>query len=198
MSLKEGYLHDYLAASFIGLAFGVAISFLAADAIGDWGKYIAAFFVVGIFGFLPSGLVAGYVNFRLHRVSENLEMAGLSAGFFTAIVYTIIGLFTTLVRVIMTPKDVFGRDMTGNYFVAWIISILFAFIFISLGGYICSFLERRPFAMPAVFDLSRISHGPPPPPAPTATAQMCPTCGQPLTFVQQYNRWYCANCRKYQ
>lgn len=25
----------------------------------------------------------------------------------------------------------------------------------------------------------------------------CATCGQPLTYVQQYKRWYCNNCRKY-
>jgi len=28
-------------------------------------------------------------------------------------------------------------------------------------------------------------------------ATPCPTCGQPLTFVQKYNRWYCYNCGKY-
>jgi len=39
---------------------------------------------------------------------------------------------------------------------------------------------------------------PPPPPPPPATAtQPCPTCGQPLTFIQQYGRWYCYNCKKY-
>jgi hypothetical protein len=25
----------------------------------------------------------------------------------------------------------------------------------------------------------------------------CPACGQPLSFVEQYNRWYCYNCREY-
>ena len=30
------------------------------------------------------------------------------------------------------------------------------------------------------------------PPPPT-----CPTCGQPLTYIQQYQRWYCQNCQKY-
>jgi len=36
------------------------------------------------------------------------------------------------------------------------------------------------------------------PPAPIQyVATPCPTCGQPLSFVQQYNRWYCYNCRKY-
>ena len=33
----------------------------------------------------------------------------------------------------------------------------------------------------------------PPPP----TYAHCPSCGQPLTLVPQYNRWYCNNCRKY-
>ena len=29
-----------------------------------------------------------------------------------------------------------------------------------------------------------------------ATPQ-CPTCGTPMTFVEQYNRWYCPRCRRY-
>jgi len=29
--------------------------------------------------------------------------------------------------------------------------------------------------------------------APTA----CPTCNGPLSFVQQYQRWYCYRCKKY-
>lgn len=38
----------------------------------------------------------------------------------------------------------------------------------------------------------------PSPPSPQSTvAQMCPTCGQPMTFMQQYGRWYCYNCKKY-
>jgi len=32
----------------------------------------------------------------------------------------------------------------------------------------------------------------PPPSVPT-----CPTCGQPLAYIQQYNRWYCSKCKKY-
>lgn len=37
---------------------------------------------------------------------------------------------------------------------------------------------------------------PPPPPSPQAFYP-CPTCGGPLTFVPEYNRWYCQNCQKY-
>jgi hypothetical protein len=35
---------------------------------------------------------------------------------------------------------------------------------------------------------------PPPPPPPTYT---CPTCGGTLTYIQQYNRWYCYTDKKY-
>ncbi len=35
---------------------------------------------------------------------------------------------------------------------------------------------------------------PPPPPPPTCT---CPTCGEPLTYIQEYNRWYCYKDKKY-
>jgi len=38
---------------------------------------------------------------------------------------------------------------------------------------------------------------PPPPPPPPQAVQTCPTCSRLLTFVQQYNRWYCYNCKKY-
>jgi len=39
---------------------------------------------------------------------------------------------------------------------------------------------------------------PAPPAAPAApAAPTCPTCGQPLTYVQQYQRWYCQNEKKY-
>jgi len=194
MSIREGYLHDYLAASFIGLAFGLAVQSPAGTALtgaifGNWGPYIATMLVVGVFGFIPGGFLAGYINFRFHQVGENIEMVGLSAGFFTAIVYTIISLFGTIIAAIFTTAA------AATFFIGWIISVLLAFVFFSLGGYISGYLERRPFAMPTIFNLSRVSRAPPPPPV--AAAQMCPTCGQPLTFIQQYSRWYCSNCRKY-
>ena len=191
MGMREGYLHDYLVASFIGMIFGlVSWQFAVGLGVGGWGPYIAGLVLSGLFVFTPGGFVAGYLNFRFHRVGEKLEMEGLSAGFFTAVVYTIITFFLTLATAIAQSWN------AGNILLAWILSVLFAFIFFLLGGYISGYLERRPYPMPTIFNLSGLSRAPPPPP--TAMAQMCPTCGQPLTFVQQYNRWYCANCRKYQ
>jgi sporulation protein YlmC with PRC-barrel domain len=36
--------------------------------------------------------------------------------------------------------------------------------------------------------------------APTTDSQsqqLCPTCGKPLTWIPQYQRWYCYNDKKY-
>ena len=33
--------------------------------------------------------------------------------------------------------------------------------------------------------------------APQPAQPLCPTCNQPLTFIQQYQRWYCYNEKKY-
>ncbi len=35
------------------------------------------------------------------------------------------------------------------------------------------------------------------PAPPEFTNQECPLCGQSLSFISQYNRWYCHNCKKY-
>ncbi|MDE1854179.1 MAG: hypothetical protein KGI38_10620 [Thaumarchaeota archaeon] len=35
------------------------------------------------------------------------------------------------------------------------------------------------------------------PQPPTPPPNVCPTCGGPLTFVEQYKRWYCQKEQKY-
>lgn len=37
---------------------------------------------------------------------------------------------------------------------------------------------------------------PPPPPPPVAEVY-CPSCGKPATYIPQYQRYYCYNCRQY-
>lgn len=34
-------------------------------------------------------------------------------------------------------------------------------------------------------------------PAAAPAAQNCPTCGQPMTWMAQYNRWYCTKEQQY-
>jgi hypothetical protein len=190
MGLKEAYLHDYLAVSLIGVVFGlIGLQSAVGLAAGGWGPYIAGLLLYGLFLVAPGGFVASYLHMKLHGSGENLEMQGLSIGFFTGVVYTIITVFMTIAAAIANTAN------AGNLFIGWILSVLFAFIFFMLGGYASGVLERRPFAMPSFFNLSQIRRQPPPPPGPPA--QTCPTCGRPMTFIQQYNRWYCPNCKKY-
>ena len=190
MTLREGYLHDYLVASFLGFLFGfLSLGIASGGAGGDLPRFAGILIVADIFFVIPGGVVAAYINFRFHVVGEKLEMEGMSCGLFTAIVYTIITLFQTIVSAVLNTAA------AGGLFIGWIISVVFAFIFYMIGGYFGGFLEHRPFAMPTLFNMSRISRAPPPPP-PVST-QTCPTCGSPLRYIQQYQRWYCDKEQKY-
>lgn len=68
-----------------------------------------------------------------------------------------------------------------------------------MGGYTIMGWTKRPDVI-EYFGLTPAypSHPPGiPPTAPSPSAPTCPTCGQPLTYIQQYQRWYCQNCQKY-
>lgn len=32
---------------------------------------------------------------------------------------------------------------------------------------------------------------------PKQEKKICPTCGKPATYIKEYGRWYCYNCKKY-
>jgi hypothetical protein len=207
MALREGYLHDYLVASLLGVSFGSVMAVPAsyilvttATRIGvfgqligpDWGSYIGGLAIAGIFGFIPGGLIAGYINFRFHRTGANLEMAGLSSGFFTAFVFMILQLVSSLTYAIL------NTSAAGTIFIGWALSTVFGFIFFTIGGYLSGMLETRPFAMPGIFDLSQMRRAAEvPPPPPQGAAMACPSCGGPLRYIQQYQRWYCDKEQKY-
>lgn len=40
-------------------------------------------------------------------------------------------------------------------------------------------------------------HKPEPSNKPTSNNHVCPTCGQPLRYIQPYQRWWCDNEKKY-
>jgi hypothetical protein len=45
--------------------------------------------------------------------------------------------------------------------------------------------------------VSTVSQQVPPPPPPDFTPPTCPTCKQPLSYIEQYQRWYCYKDQKY-
>ncbi len=193
MSEREGNLNDYLAASFVAFAIAMIVTTISGGAKGSWGIFIAVVIVGGLFLFIPAGWAASYINFRFHKMCENTKMAGLSAGFFAALVYTVLTLIMAIVGAIASTPT------AANDFIAWILCAVFAFIFMSLGGYISGSFEESSWAMPAFFNFGKLPQRVPPPPpgAPNAQQMNCPTCGRPMRFVQQYNRWYCDFDKKY-
>lgn len=193
MSIKEeGYLQDYIAAGLIGFAVGMSIvgalayNILFYATYSKWGEVIALGVVSGIFGFLPGGFVAGYLNFRIHK-TERKEMEGLAAGVVTFIVHFFITLF-----VFVTLAALAGAG-AGTVMTAWALIFVWGIIFYPIGGYLSGMLENRPIQMPTFLKFQ----GAPPPPPPPPGAQACPTCGGPLTYIEQYQRWYCYKCKKY-
>lgn len=55
-------------------------------------------------------------------------------------------------------------------------------------------------AQPAYYPPPYYPYPPQAPQAPVAGPQAppnCPVCGQPLSWIAQYGRWYCARCQQY-
>lgn len=71
-----------------------------------------------------------------------------------------------------------------------------AAIYVGFAGAIIMIVARYINLNPAAPQAGMEQAVPPPPPLQTASA-VCPTCGYPLSYVQQYGRWYCYNCNKY-
>jgi hypothetical protein len=195
MSLeKEGYLHDYVAAGLVGVAVGMSLfgavvySMTLFAALSQWGNVIALGFVSGLFGYTSGGFVSSYLNFRLHK-TEGSSMEGLGIGFVTFVVHLIMTLF------LFVALAAVSNTSAGSIMTVWAVSIPFALIFYLLGGYISGMLEQRKVSIPG-FLLLKGMHAPPPPPPP-GPAQTCPTCGAPLRYIEQYQRWYCDNEKKY-
>ncbi|MEM2105634.1 MAG: YtxH domain-containing protein [Candidatus Bathyarchaeia archaeon] len=189
MSIKEeGYLHDYIAAGIIGFAVGMAIGGAAGLFFAvDWGRITAQMFIFGLFGYFPGGFVAGYVNFRLHKTDDK-KMDSLTVGVLTVIIHLFITLFMSIFITAIYSGNL-GASM-GQ----WALSLLFAVIFYPLGAYCAAIMEERTIPIPAFLKFRFVPAVPPPPPP---GAEICPTCGGPLTYISQYQRWYCYKCKKY-
>jgi hypothetical protein len=198
MSIKEeGYLHDYVAVGLIGAFLGMIIgslwyqSMTAEVYYAEWGRLMAYLFVSGVFGNLPAGFVAGYLNYRIHK-TEGDAMEGFSAGFMAAIAHAILTLFVFATVAMMGDSRYAGSVMT-----AWVFVFVFGMIFFPIGGFFSGMVESRPMMMPPILKFKFVAAAGAPPPPPAPGAQTCPTCGGQLTYVPQYQRWYCHKCKKY-
>jgi hypothetical protein len=115
-----------------------------------------------------------------------------TSGTSTYIVTSKVGAYT------YTSTSTFTTTLTSAPLTIYLTLTVIAVIVIAIAVVVIFLMVRRR-------KLRRRISIPPPPtvpeypsPPPKPAAQVCSTCGNPLTFVQQVNRWYCAYCRKYQ
>ncbi len=110
------------------------------------------------------------------------------------VIYIIISLINPFLQPAAITDPITGQqiDLRGQSLAGSAISILIALVvlFYLTRGHVKAFFQPAPSAMypPPT--------APTPPPPPTA-ASACPTCGTPLQFVPQYQRYWCPTCRQY-
>ena len=192
----ESYLLDYIALGIIGFAVAQAISavggietvFTGLFASIDWGRTVANDVVSGIFAFLPGGFVAGYLCYKLLKAEGKNE--GLTGGIMSFLVYFVITLIMTLARTGIGGGN-FGTSME-----LWAVLMVFALIFFPIGGMLAGMTRSMKTALPSFLRLE-FQRGPAAPPPPPGEAMVCPSCGGPLRYIEQYKRWYCDKEQKY-
>lgn len=192
-------LNDYIAFGFIGFAIGMAILRIGSGGdvtyptiLGiDWGKVTGQHLVSGIFAYMPAGVIAGYLYYKLHKTEGKTK--GLTIGFMAFLVYLVITLLITVCRVTINGYN-FGSAMS-----TWALGLVFALIFYPLGGFLSGYFTALTVPLPSFLKFERfgMASPPPPPPPPEQMAQTCPTCGSPLRYIEQYQRWYCDKEKKY-
>jgi len=194
-SKEEALMKDYIALGVIGAAIGLAlggsvsIGGLFALISSDMGRTAAMGVVTGIFAYLPAAVIAGYLHFTWHKVENKME--GLTVGIMVFLAHLIITLFLTI-----GSTAIYGGNW-GSTMQSWGISIVFALIFYIIGGFLSTIFDGLKMPMMGALKMQRApSPVPPPPPGATATST-CPTCGGPLRYIQQYQRWYCDKEQKY-
>jgi hypothetical protein len=194
---EESYLFDYIAVGIIGFAIGQAIAGIGGIAnvfsglFGtiDWGSTIANDVVTGIFAFVPGGFVAGYLCYKLLKGQGKME--GLTGGFMSFLAYLIITLIVTIARTAI------GSGNMGTAMETWALLMVFALIFFIIGGFLAGMVHAMKMPLPSFLRFQFQRAGAPAPPPPPGTANTCPTCGSPLRYIQQYQRWYCDKEQKY-
>jgi len=192
----ESYLVDYILIGIIGFAIGEAISSTGQTSILslfgriDWGRTIAGNTVTGLFAFLPAGFAAGLLCYKLLKAEGKKE--GLTGGIVSFATYFIITLLMTILGTAIGGGD------WGSNLVSWAALMVFALIFFPLGGFCADKMHGMKAGLPSIFRLEfQRGMAPPSPPPPPGETMTCPTCGSPLRYIAQYQKWYCDKEKKY-
>lgn len=111
------------------------------------------------------------------------------------VVGTFLGGLGMLSTVLSNPTDLGAYlGIMGGIIIIWIIGALISF----LGTWASAFRIAADVALEEMRKTAPAVVAPPIATPAGAPASTCPKCGTPLTYIQQYQRWYCPTCREYQ
>jgi hypothetical protein len=124
------------------------------------------------------------------------------------------GILSIVLLIIAMIEFLMAWGLLGGKGWAWTVTIIFSVIAIIMGllslplslvsiainALIIYYLFRpnvRAFFGKVPAGAYETSVQPPPPPETFQQTPACPRCGKPLTYIPQYQRWYCYDCQQY-
>lgn len=196
--------------SFIGAVVGGLFGFLFGAAIGGW----LVGFIVGMLGsFIGSALFIFLARLGLSLVAAGLTMVVVGAvsgnalvslvlgaiAFVVTFVYveTAIGVVTAIVGALLAGAGLFLMGIENMLLIVVVILALAVFG----GAFQMTALKEekdRKVARQVARSSPVAAAAMSPPAAPPMPGRTCSKCGGKLTFIPEYDRYYCYHCQRYE
>jgi len=189
--------------SFVGAILGGLFGFAFGTAVGGWvvgfiAGMLGAMVGSAVFIFLSHiglGVVAGLLTYLVGEavIGDQLVaiIMGVAAFALTiAFIQQAIGVVTAVVGGLLVGLALVWMEI-GTMFLA-VIAMLGVMVF-GAAFQLISIKEeqqRRAMRVAAAAYVPQV--------APAVPGRMCPSCGGPLTYIPEYNRFYCYKCQKYE
>jgi len=187
--------------SFIGAIIGGLFGFVIGTAIGGVlvGLIVSMLCaVVGSFVFIflaeiglgvVAGLFAYFVVYGLvGDVIVALIVGGLALGLTVAFIEQALGIVTAVVGGLLVGIGLIWLDWIDMTLVV----VLMLGVIVFGSAVQLSAIRKRPMVMQARQGVAAA------PMAPGVPGKMCPSCGGPLEYIPEYNRYYCYRCQRYE
>lgn len=188
--------------SFIGAMIGGLFGFVLGTAVGGvlMGLVVSMLCaVVGSFVFMflaeiGLGVVAGlFTYFVVYGLTEDviiaLVCAGIALGMTIVFIEQALGVVTAVIGGLLVGIGLIWLD----YFDTTLVVVMILGVIVFGAAIQLAAIRDQPTG-----SMQTRSAGASPPAAPTAPGRACPSCGGPLEYVPEYNRYYCYRCQRYE
>lgn len=138
--------------------------------------------------------MSGYISFRRF----------ITPAFIMAI-YILGAIVITILSIILMAGGFNSAAVTGQVTLSGDVAVVLGIIVLIFGNLfwriVCEYMVVQFRIYDELVSINRRVGGPLPtatqPPPTSPTTPICPTCGGPLRYIQQYQRWYCDREQKY-